>query len=212
MPSTTILQGLSATTKFLLSTVTLTLMLATTSHAELVIQPSRPNISPELASIALAKAMPSDASTTKLMQVFHIDEMIDSLIAQRQQMAEGVKALPNTLPMTESNSVFSKKTNQQIQKVFEKYRQVFAGQFDSQQSRQQMQQAYRQAVQKHYTQAEVEALIGFYDTPMGQQILPKQSLVTQDFMQIAMPSMMGNSEALQKVLPNLGQDIEKIFQ
>ena len=42
---------------------------------------------------------------------------------------------------------------------------------------------FQQLVQKHYTQQEVDALIGFYDSPLGQSILDKQGVMLGEFMQ-----------------------------
>ena len=41
----------------------------------------------------------------------------------------------------------------------------------------------QQLVQKHYTQQEVDALIGFYDSPVGQSILDKQGVMIREFTQ-----------------------------
>lgn len=43
-------------------------------------------------------------------------------------------------------------------------------------------------MQKHYTQQEVDALIGFYDSPLGQSILNKQGVMLGEFMQ-SVPSI-----------------------
>ena len=42
---------------------------------------------------------------------------------------------------------------------------------------------FQQLMQKHYTQQEVDALIGFYDSPLGQSILNKQGMMFGEFTQ-----------------------------
>ena len=42
---------------------------------------------------------------------------------------------------------------------------------------------FQQLAHKHYTQQEVDALIGFYDSPLGQSILDKQGMIIGEFTQ-----------------------------
>ncbi|NOX79244.1 MAG: hypothetical protein GXP20_10385 [Gammaproteobacteria bacterium] len=48
---------------------------------------------------------------------------------------------------------------------------------------------------------------------MGQRILSKQSQVSSEFVQVMMPTLIGdNTSQLEKALPSLQKDIEKIFK
>lgn len=178
---------------------------ANVAKAELVINPQ------SATQIVQIQNQPTDASVTKLVQVLQVDKMVDSLIAQRQAMHDGVKNLPKPFP-SDTKSIFSKKTHEQLNKVFEKYTQVFGGEMNMAQTREKLLFAYEQAVKKYYNQVEVDALIGVYDTPTGQQILQKQSLVEQEFLTVAVPTMVGDTEKMQQYLPELGKELEKIFK
>lgn len=178
---------------------------ANVANVELIINPQ------SATQIVQIQNQPTDASVTKLVQVLQVDKMVDSLIAQRQARHDGVKNLQNPFP-SDTKSIFSKKTNEQLHKIFEKYSQLFSGEMDMAQTREKLLFAYEQAVKKHYNQVEVDALIGFYDTPTGQQTLQKQSLVEQEFLTVAVPAMVGDTEKMQQSLPQLGKELEKIFK
>ena len=85
-------------------------------------------------------------------------------------------------------------------------------QLDQPISKQQLQQAYQAIAKKTYTQAEVDALNQFYETPMGQRILSKQSQVSSEFVQVMMPTLIGDTSQFEKAMPSLQKDIEKIFK
>lgn len=193
--------------------VTVLASLATFTHAELIISPATMVKTNEAIVNQPSTHTLTDASVTKLMQVLHINDMIEGVIAQQQQFAEAMNKLPTTLPSDESKktTIFSRQIEKQIQQVFSKYSKVFGQQIDANQQRQDMTTAYVNAAKQRYTQAEVNALINFYDNPMGQQILHKQNQVNSDFLQAVLPKMAGDPEHLQQQLPKLQQDIERIF-
>lgn len=47
---------------------------------------------------------------------------------------------------------------------------------------------------------------------MGQRILSKQSQVSSEFVQVMMPTLIGDTTQLEKAMPSLQKDIEKIFK
>lgn len=193
------------------------------SHAELIINsPQTPSTTivsattPAVISTVLPSHVqrPSNESVSKLMQVLHVDDVIEGMLIEQQQLSDAVSTLPTSLPKTDNKvtSIFSRKVQQQMQQVLEKYSSVFAKQIDVPKQRQAMLTAYQTVAKQRYTQAEVNALIAFYDNPMGQQILQKQNLVNSDFLQAVMPMMAGDPAALQQALPTLQKDIENIFK
>lgn len=192
-------------------TSTSMIMLVHPAYAELIIQNNPVNAQTPIATIN-AQAQPTDASLDKLIKVLHIDKMIDEMIAQRQQAASMMKGLPQELPTDENAGIFSRHAQKQLKNIFVKYSNVLGQQLDQPIAKQQLQQAYQAIAKKTYTQAEVDALNQFYETPMGQRILGKQSQVSSEFVQVMMPTLIGDTSQLEKALPSLQKDIEKIFK
>lgn len=181
------------------------------AYAELIIQNNPVNAQMPIATIN-AQTQPTDASLDKLIKVLHIDKMIDEMVAQRQQAANMMKGLPQELPTDENAGIFSRHAQKQLKNIFVKYSTVLGQQLDQPISKQQLQQAYQAIAKKTYTQAEVDALNQFYETPMGQRILSKQSQVSSEFVQVMMPTLIGDTSQFEKAMPSLQKDIEKIFK
>lgn len=186
-------------------------MLVHPAYAELIIQNNPVNAQTPVTTIN-AQAQPTDAALDKLIKVLHIDKMIDEMLAQRQQAATMMKELPQELPTDENAGIFSRHAQKQLKNIFVKYSTLLGQQLDQPISKQQLQQAYQAIAKKTYTQAEVDALNQFYETPMGQRILGKQSQVSSEFVQVMMPTLIGDTSQLEKAMPSLQKDIEKIFK
>lgn len=186
-------------------------MLVHPAYAELIIQNNPVNAQTPVTTIN-AQAQPTDAALDKLIKVLHIDKMIDEMLAQRQQAANMMKELPQELPTDENAGIFSRHVQKQLKNIFVKYSTLLGQQLDQPISKQQLQQAYQAIAKKTYTQAEVDALNQFYETPMGQRILSKQSQVSSEFVQVMMPTLIGDTSQFEKAMPSLQKDIEKIFK
>lgn len=186
-------------------------MLVHPAYAELIIQNNPVNAQTPVTTIN-AQAQPTDAALDKLIKVLHIDKMIDEMLAQRQQAANMMKGLPQELPTDENAGIFSRHAQKQLKNIFVKYSTLLGQQLDQPISKQQLQQAYQAIAKKTYTQAEVDALNQFYETPMGQRILSKQSQVSSEFVQVMMPTLIGDTSQFEKAMPSLQKDIEKIFK
>ena len=182
------------------------------AYAELIIQNNPVSARTPVTTINELQTQPTDASLDKLIKVLHIDKMIDEMIAQRQQAAAMMKGLPQELPMDENAGIFSRHAQKQLKNIFVKYSTVLGQQLDQPISKQQLQQAYQAIAKRTYTQAEVDALNQFYETPMGQRILSKQSQVSSEFVQVMMPTLIGDTSQFEKAMPSLQKDIEKIFK
>ena len=187
-------------------------MLVHPAYAELIIQNNPVSAKTPVTTINELQTQPTDASLDKLIKVLHIDKMIDEMLAQRQQAATMMKGLPQELPTDENAGIFSRHAQKQLKNIFVKYSTVLGQQLDQPISKQQLQQAYQAIAKKTYTQAEVDALNQFYETPMGQRILGKQSQVSSEFVQVMMPTLIGDTSQFEKAMPSLQKDIEKIFK
>lgn len=181
------------------------------AQAELIIQPVTSTTTP----VTITNP-PSDSSIERLVQVLHIDTQIDRIIARQQAMTQAISQLPQ-MPAGEKPKgwgikKWGEKKQYEVQQVLGKYGKVLVQNNDPVAQRQQMLEAYKLSAKQHFTQAEVDAQIAFYATPMGQQILAKQPLVTQDYLEKAVPAVMGElPNNIEKVLPDLQKDIERIF-
>ena len=187
-------------------------MLVHPAYAELIIQNNPVNAQTPVTTINELQNQPTDAALDKLIKVLHIDKMIDEMLAQRQQAATMMKGLPQELPTDENAGIFSRHAQKQLKNIFVKYSTVLGQQLDQPISKQQLQQAYQAIAKRTYTQAEVDALNQFYETPMGQRILSKQSQVSSEFVQVMMPTLIGDTSQFEKAMPSLQKDIEKIFK
>ena len=187
-------------------------MLVHPAYAELIIQKNPVSAQLPVTTINELQTQPTDASLDKLIKVLHIDKMIDEMLAQRQQAANMMKGLPQELPMDENAGIFSRHAQKQLKNIFVKYSTILGQQLDQPISKQQLQQAYQAIAKRTYTQAEVDALNQFYETPMGQRILSKQSQVSSEFVQVMMPTLIGDTSQFEKAMPSLQKDIEKIFK
>ena len=188
------------------------IMLVNPAYAELIIQNNPLNAQTPVTTINELQNQPTDAALDKLIKVLHIDKMIDEMLAQRQQAATMMKGLPQELPTDENAGIFSRHAQKQLKNIFVKYSTVLGQQLDQPISKQQLQQAYQAIAKKTYTPAEVDALNQFYETPMGQRILSKQSQVSSEFVQVMMPTLIGDTSQFEKAMPSLQKDIEKIFK
>lgn len=188
------------------------IMLVNPAYAELIIQNNPVNAQTPVTTINELQNQPTDESLDKLIKVLHIDKMIDEMLAQRQQAANMMKGLPQELPTDENAGIFSRHAQKQLKNIFVKYSTVLGQQLDQPIAKQQLQQAYQAIAKRTYTQAEVDALNQFYETPMGQRILSKQSQVSSEFVQVMMPTLIGDTSQFEKAMPSLQKDIEKIFK
>ncbi|MDO5769239.1 MAG: DUF2059 domain-containing protein [Psychrobacter sp.] len=167
---------------------------------------------PSLSGSALGVAA-SEASILKLMQVMHIDEQIDTII-QSQTMAAEILKQQSQLPAGKDEALTKRQRElrDQIQGLLGQYSQVLSGGIETATDKETLKRAYIDAAKAYYTQNEVDALIGFYDTPTGQSILEKQPQVTSAFLQQALPKDMSKTQQqLGELLPKMKQIFKDIF-
>lgn len=171
-------------------------------------------------NIATAQAneqLPSDTSIIKLMQVMHIDQQIQSIIDGQKQAIAAIHQQSDKInsPSTDSDQELSRRQQQlqtQIQQILGQYAKVMVGGIENVTDKETLTRAYIQAAKTYYTQAEVDAQIAFYDTPIGQSILDKQPQVTAAFLQQSLPKDMSETQQqLGELLPQVEQIIKGIF-
>ena len=138
-----------------------------------------------VAALALLAAVPAWAepasaeSVQKMMRVMKVESQYDSALGSTLQMMRD--QMVNSIPK-HANISAEQRTQIEavIQNAWQKYQARLTG---DPKLRTNVFARFQQLVQKHYTQQEVDALIGFYDSPLGQSILDKQGVMLGEFMQ-----------------------------
>ena len=138
-----------------------------------------------IAALALLAAAPAWAepasaeSVQKMMRVMKFESQYDSALGSTLQMMRD--QMVNSIP---KHANISTEQRVQIEAVmrnaWQKYQERLAGDAEL---RKAVFTLFQQLAQKHYTQQEVDALIGFYDSPLGQRILDKQGMMIGEFTQ-----------------------------
>lgn len=165
--------------------------------------------------IADAKSMttPTDVSIVKLMQVMHIDEQIASIVNGRQVAMQAINTQAQS--SQENNEKLNKRQRelqQQIQNVLGQYAKIMSSSIGDAVDESALTTAYINAAKMYYTQAEVDAQIGFYDSVIGQSILAKQPQITADFLKHSLPTDTSETEAqVGELMPQMKQIMKSIF-
>ena len=138
-----------------------------------------------VAALALLAAVPAWAepasaeSVQKMMRVMKVESQYDSALGSTLQMMRD--QMVNSIPKHANISTEQRaQIEAVIQNAWQKYQERLAGDAEL---RKTVFASFQQLAQKHYTQQEVDALIGFYDSPLGQSILDKQGMIIGEFTQ-----------------------------
>ena len=138
-----------------------------------------------VAALALLAAAPAWAepasaeSVQKMMRVMKFESQYDSALGSTLQMMRD--QMVNSIP---KHANISTEQRAQIEAVIQNAWQKYQERLTSDpELRASVFARFQQLAQKHYTQQEVDALIGFYDSPLGQSILDKQGVMLGEFMQ-----------------------------
>lgn len=200
-----------------------TVVSLTQANAELVIhnEPAQQQIiSASSDSINNTAFMNNDISPTatsivKLMQVMHIDEQIESIVNGQQAAIDAINVQTQNRTESVGDDNLNKRQRElqeQIQSVLGQYAKIMTNGIGNTTDKQTLTQAYINAAKTYYTQAEVDAQIGFYDTVIGQSILAKQPQITAAFLKQSLPDDTSETEAqLGELLPQMKQIIKGIF-
>lgn len=138
-----------------------------------------------VAALALLAAAPAWAepasaeSVQKMMRVMKVESQYDSALGSTLQMMRD--QMVNSIPKHANISAEQRaQIEAVIQNAWQKYQEQLTGDAEL---RKTVFTSFQQLAQKYYTQQEVDALIGFYDSPLGQSILDKQGMMIGEFTQ-----------------------------
>ena len=165
--------------------------------------------------ISVNQQIPTDASVLKLMQVMHVDEQIDAIINGQQAVSDILEEQGNKSRVNEAKlNKRQRELAKNMQSVLAQYTKILAGGVQGTANKEELTQAYLAAAKAHYNQQEVNALIGFYDTQIGQSILEKNPKVTSEFLKASLPDeaeMKQTTEQLEGLMPQIKQLIKGVF-
>ena len=166
-----------------------------------------------VAALALLAAAPAWAepasaeSVQKMMRVMKVESQFDNSISSMLQMMRDqmVNSIPKHANISTEQRV---QIEAVIRNAWQKYQERLAGDAEL---RKTVFASFQQLAQKHYTQQEVDALIGFYDSPLGQSILDKQSMM-KDEVRRAIPAMLNAKvqPIAQEIMREMNAEIHRI--
>ena len=167
-----------------------------------------------IAALALLAAAPAWAepasaeSVQKMMRVMKMESEFDNSISSifqmmRDQMVNSIR----------NRTDISAEQRTQIEAVIRNAWQQYQERLTSDpELRVSVFARFQQLAQKHYTQQEVDALIGFYDSPVGQSILEKQGMM-KDEVRRAIPAMLNAKvqPIAQEIMREMNVEIHRIL-
>lgn len=119
-----------------------------------------------LPTLSAQAAVPTDASLTRLIKVTKVLEQLNELtgVMFRDNSAVDISSQENLQPLPNNKNNNSDGLDDFTQSIIEVYL-----------------KSYITVVKRHYTQQEVDAMIAFYSSDLGQSIVDKQALVAKDY-------------------------------
>ena len=166
-----------------------------------------------VAALALLAAAPAWAepasaeSVQKMMRVMKMESEFDNSISSIFQMMRDqmVNSIRNR---TDISAEQRTQIEAVIRNAWQQYQERLAGDAEV---RKTIFTFSQQLVQKHYTQQEVDALIGFYDSPVGQSILEKQGMMKGEVRR-AIPAMLNAKvqPIAQEIMREMNAEIHRI--
>ncbi|MFW2178381.1 MULTISPECIES: DUF2059 domain-containing protein [unclassified Moraxella] len=153
--------------------------------------------------------MPSIESLEKLLTVMQFDKSLDEMNQQSVAMVEDM--MKKAFAQMPKDNKLTDEQNQQMQQAVQQFTQELISEQNTPAMRQQFKNAYIESAKVVYNQQEVDAMLAFYSSPMGQQIVAKQTQFNIKNMQQVMAITQQSQQRLMTTkLPVLMEKIEKI--
>ena len=131
-----------------------------------------------------ASAPASPSSVERLLKAIDIERTVDATFAQVGQIAEGMATQAGIRP--------------QDRAIFERYMQRVAEVMREEAGWAKLKEPMVQIYIKHYTEAEVQGLIAFYESPLGRSMTAKTPAIMQDSARVS-------QDMLKRVMPRLAE-------
>ena len=158
-----------------------------------------------------ANQIPSDESLKKLVQVQQMDKTFSEMMEQSKGVV--TQTVQNAIKDNLKDQKLSETQQQQIHQVVNDFMQKSLEAQNQPKMREQFINAFIETAKTTYTQAEVNSMIDFYGSTVGQSVIAKQSQFGKAYLEKIMPIVMENQQqTLQELMPAFEQKLEKIVQ
>lgn len=153
-------------------------------------------------------APPSDASLERLFEVQRMEYMLDQSFQGLQRTQNFVLSEPD---IQESLRNIPEEKRPQVVAILKKYAEQSVADINTPKVRAQMRKVALEEMKAFYTQEEVNALIDFYSTPIGQSVLDKTPRYVEATVKSSMPIIMKYAQANQGASAKMIREIYQIM-
>ena len=153
-------------------------------------------------------ATPSDASLERLFEVQRMESMLDQSFQGLQHTQNFVLSEPN---IQESLRNIPEEKRPQVVAILKKYAEQSVADINTPKVRTQMRKVALEEMKAFYTQEEVNALIDFYSTPIGQSVLDKTPRYVEATAKSMIPIVMKHAQANQGASAKMIREIYQIM-
>jgi hypothetical protein len=150
-------------------------------------------------SLSTPAAPPSDQSINQLLQLTKVDKHMDSVFTQ---MEGAMKA-------SLQQATKGKPLSAEEQAVLDRQQAKMAGIMKEELSWDKMKDLYVQAYRETFSQEEIDGLIAFYQTPVGQSLVSKQPELMKRTMTILQQRMAPMTQRIQKMSEETALELQK---
>jgi hypothetical protein len=150
-------------------------------------------------SFSSPAAPPSDPSINQLLQLTKVDQQMDSVFAQMDGMLKAsIQRVTKGKPLSADE-----------QAILDRQQAKMAGIMKEELSWEKMKNLYVQAYRELFSQEEIDGLIAFYQTPVGQSFVSKQPELTKRTMTIMQQRMAPLLQRIQKMSEETAAELKK---
>ena len=153
-------------------------------------------------------APPSDASLERLFEVQRMESMLDQSFQGLQRTQNFVLSEPD---IQESLRNIPEEKRPQVVAILKKYAEQSVADINTPKVRAQMRKVALEEMKAFYTQEEVNALIDFYSTPIGQSVLDKTPRYVEATVKSMMPIVMKHAQTNQGANAKMIREIYQIM-
>jgi hypothetical protein len=150
-------------------------------------------------SLSTRAAPPSDQSINQLLQLTKVDQHMDSVFTQMEgAMKTSLQQATKGKPLSADE-----------QAVLDRQQAKMAGIMKEELSWEKMKDLYVQAYRETFSQEEIDGLIAFYQTPVGQSFVSKQPELMKRTMTILQQRMAPMMQRIQKMSEETALELQK---
>jgi hypothetical protein len=150
-------------------------------------------------SISTPAAPPSDQSINQLLQLTKVDKQMDSVFTQMEGMMKA----------SMQQATKGKPLSADEQAVLDRQQAKMAGIMKDELSWDKMKDRYVQVYRETFSQEEIDGLIAFYQTPVGQSFVSKQPELTKRTLAIMQQRMAPMMQRIQKMAEETALELQK---